>query len=208
MQKLPADRFATVAAFAEALAIQTSRAPDMTNVNRFDLALGANETLAATGGVQLAWSADGRSFAYSGTAPTGTAELFVRSLDSLVATPLAGTDGASLLDCRIQAGVRTRRLRRVGGWPAFRDAAPRDRGERELSSIARHIGGAFPQLTPAALRIKAASTERSLSDLVNAAIRASLAEDAEDLAAFDARAKEPSLAFEDAPKDLKRRGKL
>jgi predicted HicB family RNase H-like nuclease len=33
-----------------------------------------------------------------------------------------------------------------------------------------------------ALRIKAASTERSLSDLVNAAIRASLAEDAEDLA--------------------------
>ncbi|HJS46898.1 MAG TPA: hypothetical protein VJ773_02810 [Gemmatimonadales bacterium] len=59
-----------------------------------------------------------------------------------------------------------------------------------------------------ALRIKAVSTERSLSDLVNAAIRASLAEDAEDLAAFAARAKEPSLAFEDALKDLKRRGKL
>ena len=59
-----------------------------------------------------------------------------------------------------------------------------------------------------ALRIKAASTERSLSDLVNDAIRASLAEDAEDLAAFDARANEPSLAFEDVLKDLKRRGKL
>jgi len=59
-----------------------------------------------------------------------------------------------------------------------------------------------------ALRIKAASTERSLSDLVNDAIRASLAEDAEDLAAFDERAREPSLAFEDVLKDLKRRGKL
>lgn len=59
-----------------------------------------------------------------------------------------------------------------------------------------------------ALRIKAASTERSLSDLVNAAIRASLAEDAEDLAAFAERAKEPSLAFEEVLKDLKRRGKL
>ena len=59
-----------------------------------------------------------------------------------------------------------------------------------------------------ALRIKAASTERSLSNLVNAAIRESLAEDAEDLAAFAARAKEPSLAFEDVLKDLKRRGKL
>ena len=57
-------------------------------------------------------------------------------------------------------------------------------------------------------RIKAASTERSLSDLVNAAIRSSLAEDAEDLAAFASRAKEPSLTFEDVLKDLKRRGKL
>ena len=59
-----------------------------------------------------------------------------------------------------------------------------------------------------ALRIKAASTERSLSDLVNAAIRASLAEDAEDLAAFAARAKDPTLRFEGVLKDLKRRGKL
>ncbi|HEY7683022.1 MAG TPA: hypothetical protein VH879_10300 [Gemmatimonadales bacterium] len=59
-----------------------------------------------------------------------------------------------------------------------------------------------------ALRIKAASTERSLSDLVNAAIRASLAEDAEDLAAFAARSREPSLAFEDVLKVLRRRGKL
>ena len=59
-----------------------------------------------------------------------------------------------------------------------------------------------------ALRIKAASTERSVSDLVNAAIRASLAEDAEDLEAFAAREREPTLAFEDVVKDLKRRGKL
>jgi hypothetical protein len=36
-----------------------------------------------------------------------------------------------------------------------------------------------------ALRLKAAETERSLSDLVNEAVKLSLAEDAEDLAAFD-----------------------
>lgn len=59
-----------------------------------------------------------------------------------------------------------------------------------------------------ALRVKAAQTDRSLSELVNAAIRQSLAEDAEDLAAFDDRAREPSLAFEEVLKDLKRRGKL
>ena len=59
-----------------------------------------------------------------------------------------------------------------------------------------------------ALRVKAAETDRSVSDLVNKAIRQSLAEDADDLAAFDARAQEPNLAFEDVLKDLKRRGKL
>jgi plasmid stability protein len=59
-----------------------------------------------------------------------------------------------------------------------------------------------------ALRIKAAQTERSLSDLVNTAIRQALAEDAEDLAAFEERAQEPNLAFEDVLKDLKRRGQL
>ncbi len=59
-----------------------------------------------------------------------------------------------------------------------------------------------------ALRVKAAETERSLSDLVNTAVRRSLAEDAEDLAAFEARIKEPSLDFENVLKDLKRRGKL
>lgn len=59
-----------------------------------------------------------------------------------------------------------------------------------------------------ALRVKAAQTDHSVSDLVNTAVRRSLAEDAEDLAAFDARAKEPNLDFENMLKDLKRRGKL
>lgn len=59
-----------------------------------------------------------------------------------------------------------------------------------------------------ALRIKALETDQSLSELVNAAVRATLAEDADDLAVARARTKEPSLRFEDVLKDLKRRGKL
>ena len=59
-----------------------------------------------------------------------------------------------------------------------------------------------------ALRVKAAQTERSLSDLVNDAVRRILSEDAEDLEAFAGRAKEPNLAFEDVLRDLKKRGKL
>lgn len=59
-----------------------------------------------------------------------------------------------------------------------------------------------------ALRHKAAETERSVSDLVNDAVRASLAEDAEDLAAFEERAAEPNLSFERVVRDLRRRGKI
>ena len=59
-----------------------------------------------------------------------------------------------------------------------------------------------------AVRMKAAEIETSVSDLVNAALRFSLAEDADDLAAFRDRAKEPNLDFEAVVKDLRRRGKL
>jgi plasmid stability protein len=59
-----------------------------------------------------------------------------------------------------------------------------------------------------ALRLKAAETDRSMSDLVNEAVRAQLAEDADDLDAFRRRKKEPTVSFEDFVKDLKRRGKL
>ena len=59
-----------------------------------------------------------------------------------------------------------------------------------------------------ALRLKAAETDRSLSDLVNEAIKLSLAEDAEDLAAFEERASQPNLAFEAVVKELRKRGKI
>jgi plasmid stability protein len=59
-----------------------------------------------------------------------------------------------------------------------------------------------------ALRLKAATSDRSISDMVNDAVKLSLSEDAEDLAAFDARRREPNLDFEQFVKALKRRGKL
>jgi hypothetical protein len=59
-----------------------------------------------------------------------------------------------------------------------------------------------------ALRYKAAATDKSISDLINDAVRLSLVEDAEDLASFEERAKEPSLVFEDVLRDMRRRGRL
>ena len=59
-----------------------------------------------------------------------------------------------------------------------------------------------------ALRLKAATTDRSISDMVNDAVRAALAEDAEDLAAFDERMDEPSVSFESVVRDLRKRGRI
>lgn len=59
-----------------------------------------------------------------------------------------------------------------------------------------------------ALRLKSIETSRSLSDLLNDAVRADLAEDAEDLGIFDERKNEPTIKFEDFVKELKRNGKI
>jgi hypothetical protein len=59
-----------------------------------------------------------------------------------------------------------------------------------------------------ALRLKAATSDKSISDMVNDAVKLTLAEDAEDLEAFEKRKREPNLDFEQFIKALKRRGKL
>jgi predicted transcriptional regulator len=59
-----------------------------------------------------------------------------------------------------------------------------------------------------ALRIKAAETEHSISQLIEEAIKVSLAEDAIDLEAVRQRRHEPSIPFEQALKDLRKNGKL
>ena len=59
-----------------------------------------------------------------------------------------------------------------------------------------------------ALRIKAAATDQTISDLVNDAVRLALAEDVEDLAVFEERTDEPNLSFEEVVKSLKRSGKV
>ena len=59
-----------------------------------------------------------------------------------------------------------------------------------------------------ALRLKAASTRRSISDLVSDAVREALREDEEDLGAVANRAAEPSVTYEAFLKKLKANGTL
>jgi predicted transcriptional regulator len=59
-----------------------------------------------------------------------------------------------------------------------------------------------------ALRLKAADTHQSVSALVNEAVRQSIREDQEDLAAFEERANEPDITYEELLADLKAHGKI
>ena len=59
-----------------------------------------------------------------------------------------------------------------------------------------------------ALRLRAAASDRSVSDMVNDAVRVSLAEDVSDLETFSERRNEKSVSFESFVSGLKRRGQL
>lgn len=59
-----------------------------------------------------------------------------------------------------------------------------------------------------ALRLKSVETSRSVSELVNKAVREALSEDAEDLAAFEERADEPLISYDEMIKRLKKDGQI
>jgi hypothetical protein len=59
-----------------------------------------------------------------------------------------------------------------------------------------------------ALKLKSIETSRSVSDLVNQAVKEALAEDAEDLAAFEQRTNEPLLSYDEMVRKLKNDGRI
>ena len=66
----------------------------------------------------------------------------------------------------------------------------------------------FDPIIHKALRLKAVETSRSISDLVNEAVREALSEDAEDILAFEERADENLLSYEEMVKRLKKDGRI
>ena len=92
--------------------------------------------------------------------------------------------------------------RNWNGWIGIAPHHATKKGTRELATVY------FNSQLLRTLKFKAIDTGESMSNLINSAVRHSLAEDAEDLAAFEERAKEPNLAFMSVLKDLRKRGKL
>ena len=75
-------------------------------------------------------------------------------------------------------------------------------------SDARRVTVYFEPSVHRALKLKAAASDRSVSEMVNDAVRAALADDAEDLEAFEKRAHEPERAFEEFVRSMRRSGKI
>lgn len=76
-------------------------------------------------------------------------------------------------------------------------------GGAEMANLANRATVYFDHATHTALRHKSLETSRSLSDIVNGAVQQALAEDAEDLTAFEERVHEPLVSYEALLKELK-----
>jgi len=59
-----------------------------------------------------------------------------------------------------------------------------------------------------ALRLKAVTISRSVSEIIADAVKEMLSEDAEDISAFERRVKEPLVSYDEMVKRLKRDGRI
>jgi len=66
----------------------------------------------------------------------------------------------------------------------------------------------FDPILHKALKIKALETSRSVSEIVNSAVKEALAEDAEDIAAFEERSHESLVSYSEMVKRLKKDGRI
>ncbi len=77
-----------------------------------------------------------------------------------------------------------------------------------MASLTKRSTIYFDPIIHRALKIKAASTNQSISEIVDSAIRQEFAQDEEDIKVFEERAHEPTVSFEDVLKELKLHGKI
>ena len=77
-----------------------------------------------------------------------------------------------------------------------------------MATLAKRSTIYFDPIIHKALKIKALETSRSVSEIVNTAVREALAEDAEDIAAFEERADEKLISYAEMVKRLKKDGRI
>jgi hypothetical protein len=77
-----------------------------------------------------------------------------------------------------------------------------------MATSAKRATVYFDPVIHKALKLKAIETSKSISELVNTAVKEALAEDAEDITAFEQRTNEPLISFSEMVKRLKNDGRI
>lgn len=77
-----------------------------------------------------------------------------------------------------------------------------------MSTLSKRSTVYFEPAIHQALKMKAASSDSSVSEIIDEAVRLLIAEDQQDLAALAERVKEPEMSYEALINDLKAHGKL
>ena len=77
-----------------------------------------------------------------------------------------------------------------------------------MSNLSKRSTVYFEPSIHQALKLKAASSALSISEIVDEAVRLLIREDQEDLAACGERAEEPEISYEALLNDLKKHGKI
>ena len=77
-----------------------------------------------------------------------------------------------------------------------------------MSNLSKRSTVYFEPEIHQALRLKAATSDMSISELIDEAVRLMMNEDQEDLAVFSKRENEKEISYEDLLNDLKKHGKI
>ena len=77
-----------------------------------------------------------------------------------------------------------------------------------MSNLSKRSTIYFEPAIHQALKVKAASSHLSISELIDEAVRLLMSEDREDLAAFSERESEKEISYEALLDDLKKYGKI
>ena len=77
-----------------------------------------------------------------------------------------------------------------------------------MSNLSKRSTVYFEPSVHQALKLKAASSDVSISELIDEAVRLLMSEDQQDLAAFSERKDEPEMSYEALLNDLKKHGKI
>ena len=77
-----------------------------------------------------------------------------------------------------------------------------------MATTAKRATVYFDPLIHRALKLKSIETSKTISELVNEAVKEAFAEDAEDIAAYEERANEPLISYPEMLKRLRKDGRI